>query len=89
MEVEAGLCGFFHIQKLKTMACEICGRNSCTRSFHALDEQIAFDEVADSAKNRMKDVLKRQIERLKDYGNDDSRTLVDIGEVIDVIESYS
>lgn len=71
------------------MACEICGRNSCTRSFHALDEQIAFDEVADSAKNRMKDVLKRQIERLKDYGNDDSRTLVDIGEVIDVIESYS
>lgn len=71
------------------MACEICGRNSCTRSFHSLEEQSTFDEVADSAKNRMKDVLRRQIERLKDYGNDDSRTLVDIGEVIDVIESYS
>ena len=71
------------------MACEICGRNSCTRSFHSLEEQSAFDEIVDSAKNRMKDVLKRQIERLKDYGNDDPRILVDIREVIDVIDSYS
>lgn len=25
------------------MSCEICGRNSCTRSFHSLREQEAFD----------------------------------------------
>ncbi len=84
----AGLYRFYHNQKLKTMACEICGRNLYTRSFHNLEEQSTFDDVADSVKNRMKDVLKRQIERLKDYGNDDSRTLVDIEEVIEIIESY-
>lgn len=71
------------------MACEICGRNSCTRSFHALDEQNNFDEVADNVKERMREVLKRQIERLKDYGNDDNRILVDLSEVIDLIDSYS
>ena len=26
------------------MACEICGRSSCTRSFHNLEAQQAFDE---------------------------------------------
>lgn len=26
------------------MACEICGRNACTRSFHSLDEQDEFDD---------------------------------------------
>lgn len=25
------------------MACEICGRTSCTRSFHSLEEQEEFD----------------------------------------------
>jgi hypothetical protein len=25
------------------MACEICGRGSCTRSFHSLEEQEEFD----------------------------------------------
>jgi hypothetical protein len=71
------------------MACEICGRNSCTRSFHALDEQNNFDVVANNVKERMKDVLKRQIERLTDYGNDENRNLVDLSEVLDVIDSYS
>jgi len=25
------------------MACEICGRSACTRSFHSLEEQEEFD----------------------------------------------
>ncbi len=25
------------------MACELCGRSSCTRCFHSLDEQEEFD----------------------------------------------
>lgn len=69
------------------MSCEICGRNFCTRSFHSLDEQNNFDESADKVKDRMKEVIKRQIERLKDYGEDD-RYLVDLSEVIDIIDSY-
>ena len=71
------------------MACEICGRNSCTRSFHSLDEQSGFDDVADNIKERMRATLKRQIERLTDYGNDENRNLIDLSEVIDVIDSYS
>ena len=27
------------------MACEICGRNACTKSFHSLREQEEFDNV--------------------------------------------
>jgi dihydropteroate synthase len=71
------------------MACEICGRNSCMRSFHALEEQGAFDDAADGVKERMKQILKRKIERLKDYGVDENRVLVDVNDVIDVIDSYS
>ena len=26
------------------MACEICGRSSCTRSFHSIEEQNDFDD---------------------------------------------
>ena len=27
------------------MSCEICGRNSCTRSFHSLEMQERFDRI--------------------------------------------
>jgi len=70
------------------MPCEICGRNYCTSSFHSIEEQKDFDEIADGVKSRMKNVLKYKIERLKDYGLDDSRVLVDLGDVIDAIDSY-
>lgn len=26
------------------MACRICGRSSCTESFHSLEEQIEFED---------------------------------------------
>ena len=71
------------------MACEICGRNSCTRSFHALDEQKEFDGVADNVKERMKELLKRQVDRLTVFDCDENRNLVDLADVIDVIDSYS
>lgn len=70
------------------MACEICGRNSCTRSFHSFEEQSEFDDVAATAKEHMRDVLKSRIERLKDYGHDEDRYLVDLSEVLDIIDSY-
>lgn len=29
------------------MSCRICGRNSCTESFHSLEEQDKYEEVDD------------------------------------------
>jgi hypothetical protein len=69
------------------MACEICGRNSCTRSFHALDEQKAFDEVADNVKDRMKAEIKREVERLKDRGENENEVLVSLADVLSAIDS--
>lgn len=34
------------------MSCEICGRANCTKSFHSLEEQEAFDDVAYNIKAR-------------------------------------
>lgn len=30
----------------KEMSCAICGRSSCTRSFHALEEQEQYDRIS-------------------------------------------
>ena len=30
------------------MSCEICGRGSCTRSFHSSDEQARFDRMQEA-----------------------------------------
>lgn len=70
------------------MGCEICGRNTCTRSFHSLEEQGEFDNVADEVKERMRSILIGQIERLQDKGKDEEEVLVSLSEVIDVINSY-
>ncbi len=73
------------------MACEICGKNSCTKSFHSLEDQSNFDDIADVVKERMKDSLKRQISILTDYGDNENQNLylVDLSEVISIIDSYS
>lgn len=70
------------------MACEICGRNSCTRSFHDFSEQRSFDEIADTVKDRMKSYLKYQMESLQDYSTDDNDVLVRLTDVIEIINSY-
>jgi hypothetical protein len=70
------------------MACEICGRNNCTRSFHPLGEQSSFDDIADEVKDRMRAVLKDRISRLKDFGQDTDKYLVDVSDVISIIDDY-
>ena len=71
------------------MPCEICGRNSCTRSFHSLEEQRDFDDVADNVKDNMKAAIIRQIIRLKYYESEETNSnLVNIDEVVSIIESY-
>lgn len=75
------------------MNCEICGRNSCTASFHSIEEQQNFDEVADKIKDRMRDALVYKVNRLKaisNYGdNDDNEDYVKLSDVISIIEDYS
>ena len=69
------------------MSCEICGRGNCTRIFHSLEEQASFDDVADSFKERMRNVLCKRIERIKgEYITDDY--YVRLTDVIDIIEDY-
>ncbi len=70
------------------MACELCGKISCTRSFHTLEEQNQFDNYADKVKERMKEILKYKINNLQDKGEDSVYYLVDISEVIDIIDNY-
>jgi len=81
---------FYFLTKLKTnkMACELCGRNTCMRSFHSLEEQHDFDGYADKIKDRMRESLKRQIGKLKDKGDSEDFYLVDINEVIQIIDNY-
>ena len=75
-------------QKIKDMACEICGRNSCTKSFHSIEEQVQFDDIADNIKDRMRDYLIRRVERLKYYSNEEDDDLVLVSDVIDLINDY-
>lgn len=70
------------------MACEICGRGNCTRSFHSLEEQREFDDAADSVKDRMRDYLIRQVDRLSYFSNEEEDYLVRISDVIDLINDY-
>lgn len=46
------------------MACEICGRNSCTRSFHSIKEQERFDDRQKMSNNV--DDLRVEIQYLQD-----------------------
>ena len=70
------------------MGCEICRRGACTRSFHSLEEQEEFDRVnkTDEIKERLRNIIERQVNRLKgDYIDDDY--YVKLSDVIDVIQS--
>ncbi len=69
------------------MACEICGRNNCTTSFHSLDEQHSFNEVADKVKDAFRDYIERKVNRI--YFQDiDGEDYIKVSDVIDIIHSY-
>ena len=46
------------------MSCEICGRGSCSKSFHSLDEQQEFDSAVDPVKERIEAQITAQVNRL-------------------------
>jgi len=35
------------------MACEICGRGNCTRSFHSLEEQEKYDKYSNKTEREL------------------------------------
>ena len=43
------------------MGCEICGRNNCCKSFHSLEEQKSFDDVADIVKDKCRSIIRRKL----------------------------
>lgn len=72
------------------MGCEICGRGACTRSFHTLQDQEEFDQVnkTDEIKERLRNIIEKQLGRLKTIVNDsDDDEYVKLSDVIDIIKS--
>jgi hypothetical protein len=70
------------------MGCEICGRGSCTRSFHSLEEQDEFDREnkTDEIKERLRGIIERGVDRLRgEHIGDDY--YAKLSDVIDVIQS--
>lgn len=53
------------------MACEICGRSNCCRSFHSLEEQRKFDEIIDPYKDNLEGNFNSEIRRLDRYYKED------------------
>lgn len=74
--------------KPKVMNCEICGRTSCTKSFHSLDEQNNFDEVADKVKERAINILNDRISRLKGHFHGDNY-YVKLDDVVKILNDYN
>lgn len=71
------------------MSCEICGKSSCTKSFHSLEEQDNFDNVADKIKERAKKIITNKVDRLIGYYDEDDVYWVRLDEVISAIGDYS
>ena len=73
---------------VNVMSCEICGRGNCTRSFHSLEEQNDYDDVADTIKERMRNHLLYKVSRIKDVQNIDGKDYIQLDEVNDIINYY-
>jgi hypothetical protein len=69
------------------MGCEICGRNSCTKSFHSLEEQEAFDNLADDIKQRAIDYISHRVKRLDGHYHGDN-FYIKLDDAINTIENY-
>ena len=76
------------LQKSKVMGCEICGRSSCTASFHSIEEQQNYDSVADNIKERAKQTISNKIDRLSGHYHG-SNYYIKLSDVLTEIENYS
>ena len=69
------------------MSCEICGRNNCVTSFHSIEEQQSFDEVADKVKDRAKAYINSKVERLDGHYHGDNY-YIKLDDVVKAINDY-
>jgi hypothetical protein len=69
------------------MSCEVCGRGACVPSFHSIDEQQSFDEVADLVKDRAKECISHRINRL-DTEWVDNECYVKLEDALGVVDDY-
>lgn len=70
------------------MSCEICGRTSCSKSFHSGEVQQSFDDVADGIKERAKERIKHKLNRLVAvYIGDDA--YVRLSDAMSVVDNYT
>jgi putative component of toxin-antitoxin plasmid stabilization module len=69
------------------MGCEICGRNSCTKSFHSIEEQEHFDEIADKIKDRAKEYIAARINKIEGHYHGNNY-YIKVDDVIQAIEDY-
>ena len=69
------------------MACEICGRSSCCKSFHSIEEQDSFDNIADNVKSRMINSLVRKIGGLNGHFHGNNY-YVNVDLIVKEIENY-
>jgi len=71
------------------MSCEICGRSTCTRSFHSLEAQREFDDIAEKVKDRMKYILLRKINKLVFIRTEKEEIYVKLDDVEQIIDNYN
>ena len=70
------------------MSCEICGKANCTKSFHSLEAQDEFDNVADIIKDRAIRIISKDVNNLGGHYHGDN-FYVRISEVLKIIEDYN
>lgn len=68
------------------MACNICGRSSCTESFHSIDEQVLYNEIMDKAVDKIKPSLIRKIDFIKGHYHGDNY-YIKFTDVIEIINN--
>ena len=69
------------------MSCEICGRHSCCKSYHSLEEQSNFDNIADNVKSRAIRVISNKISRIDGHYHGNNY-YIKLEDVIKIIENY-
>jgi hypothetical protein len=69
------------------MSCEICGRNNCIRSFHSIEAQNEFDNVADGIKERMRNTICKRLEKLNGEYIEDVY-YIKLSDAVDIVENY-
>lgn len=68
------------------MACELCGRGNCTRSFHSVEDQNNFDEQADEVKDRLRRIFSNLLYRAE-YIDHEDEVWIKLSDAINIVEN--